>query len=466
MDRINDVRLNQTYLSGAGPAAPKKEAEATNQPPADKVDLGGKSEDGAIKPHKKWLVLNFIAADCNLTQFQVGNVDQMEMIGSDANTHIAAIIDVGPKPAPIGFGKKGPGEEGESQTPPTDPNTISWSGCRTLYVTKDDKMGQLNSEVIADHGQHVDMSSGDTMFKLISDAVKKFPADHIAVIFNDHGGGWTGAMSDETDGKFGKLPEIDAALKKVKAETGKDIDIIGYDACLMASTEVAYEHRNTAKILLASEESEGGAGWTYNSMLGGRTMGEALNRVQSNLYKVDVTPREFAKIIVDVNAEHNNDIPTFSATDLTKMDQLKDAVDGLADAVIKTSDKDTVKQAIANAENYGGGWDPYRDMRDLHQLSTNIIDTTKDDNLKKAAQETVKAFEEAVFANEVNPQQHPNSKGLHIFAPTTSSLGPDYKELAFAKDSKWDEAVESLGVKFDPTKKGPKVWPDGSPRKS
>lgn len=488
MNRISGVQFqHQTTLAGQAQSAPKQvevPQEKSAEMPKDQVDIRGKQaeekpaqqqvqqppqqqvqqpgqepqQQGAIKPHKKWLFINYVAGDCNLTEFQLKNLDQQEKVGSDANTHIVAYVDVGPNPAPLKFGTK----EGETQGP-GEPG--SWSGCRTLYISKDDETDKLNSEVIEEHGNHVDMSSGQTLKKFLKDALTKFPADHVAFIFNDHGGGFTGAMSDETDGGFMSLPDTKKAFDEVQAETGKKLDIIGYDACLMAGTEVAYELKNNAEIFLAAEESEGGPGWTYDSMLGGRTLGEAIQKAQSSLFKIDVGPREFAKIIVDVNAEHNNDIPTFSATDLTKMDKLKDSSEGLAQAIIKTDDKQAIKDAIGKTENYGGGWSPYKDMRDLHHLSRNIIAGTSDENVKKAAEAVIKSVEEVVFANEVNPQQHPESKGLHIYAPTTGSMGQDYAELQFAKDTHWDEAIESLGVKFDPTKKGPKVWPDGSPRK-
>jgi hypothetical protein len=146
------------------------------------------------------------------------------------------------------------------------------------------------------------------------------------------------------------------------------------------------------------------------------------------------------------------------------MDQLKDATDGLAKAIIETKDKDVVRNAIEQTENYGGGWAPYGDLRDLHQLSRNIIAGSSDENLKTAADNVIKSVETAVFANEVNPQQHPESKGLTIYAPTKEAVGPDYMDLEFAKDTSWSKALASLGVPSDPTKKSPSVWPDGSPR--
>lgn len=449
----------QTSIAGQAQSSAKKteaKEEKAVGSPKDQVNIGEQpAQEPGVKPKKKWLFMNYVAADCNLTKYQLNNLDQQELVGSDNDTHIVAYVDVGPNPAPMGHRTR-EGEQAADQ----------WQGCRTLYITKDDEVGKLNSEVIEDHGDHVDMSSPQVLKKFVIDAMKRFPADNVALIFNDHGGGFTGAMADDTDGDFMSMPQMRQALADAQKETGKKIDIIGFDACLMAGTEIAYELKDVGNILLAAEESEGGPGWTYDSMLGGKAIGEAIQRTQGNLHKgINVSPYEFAKVVVEVNSEHNDDIPTFSATDMYRMDFLKNTTEKLADAIKKTDDKQTIKDAIGITENYGGGWSPYRDMRDLHHLSRNIIEKTSDEAVKKAAQNVTKAVEEVVFANEVNPNEHPESKGLHIYAPTSGSFGEDYASLQFAKDTHWDEAIESLGVKFDITKKGPKVWPDGSARK-
>ncbi|MCD4785937.1 MAG: hypothetical protein K8T10_19125 [Candidatus Eremiobacteraeota bacterium] len=457
INKIGSSKIQQqTSIAGQAQSSVKKTENKTVGTPKDKVDIGEQApQDPGMKPKKKWLFMNYVAADCNLTKYQLNNLDQQEKVGSDSDTHIVAYVDVGPHPAPMDHGTK----EGE-QTPG------QWQGCRTLYITKDDEVGKLNSEIIEEHGDKVDMSSPATLKKFVVDAMKRFPADNVALIFNDHGGGFTGAMSDESDGDFMSLPQMRQALTEAQEETGKKLDIIGFDACLMAGTEIAYELKEVGNILLAAEENEGGPGWTYDSMLGGRTLGQAIQRTQNNLHKgINVSPYEFAKVVVEVNEQHNDDIPTFSATDMYRMDFLKNTTEKLAQAIKKTDDKQAIKDAIGVTENYGGGWSPYNDMRDLHHLSRNIVEKTADEAVKKAALNVTKAVEEVVFANEVNPETHPESKGLHIYAPTEGSFGEDYTALQFAKDTHWDEAIESLGVRFDPTKKGPKVWPDGSARK-
>lgn len=447
MDNIKGVSFTPPAITGeAKPPETPKDAAPQQK---DQVSIGEdqpKPPD-ALKPHKKWLFLNYIAADCNLVEFQMKNIDNQELVGSDNNTHIVAYIDVGPKPNPL---------------------DQSWQGCRTYYVTKDDVPDKLNSELIQEHGDHVDMSNPETLKNFIVDAVGKFPSDYVCLVLNDHGGGFTGAMTDDSDGNFMSMPQIKQALTDAQAITGKKIDIVGFDACLMAEAEVAYELKDNANIMLASEESEGGPGWTYNSMLGGQTMGEAIKTAQeSMIHKIDVGPEEFAKIVVNINQQHQGDISTFSALNLGKMDEFKDNMQGLAQAVRKTEDKAAVKNAIAQAEAYGGGWLPYRDIHDVQHMAELIAGATSDEALKAACQKVIDGMGGLVIANENSPETHPNSHGISVYTPTDSStVGYNYGDLGFAKETEWDEMCSELGVGGPPSDQGdPRRWPTGEPRK-
>jgi len=232
-------KLNFTPQLTSGGAKIKKEVEETS---GDAVQLGSSDQKVDQGVHKKWLFMNYIAADCNLKEFQEANVTNQQLVGSDKNTHIVDMIDVGPEPNPMGG---------------------TWSGAKTFYVTKGSDDSKITSPVIEDHGNHVDMSNPATLTKFIVDTVKKFPADNVALILNDHGGGFTGAMADDSDGGFMSTPQLKQAIADAEKQTGKKLDIVGFDACLMAETEVAHALKDNAKILLASEESEGGPGWTY-----------------------------------------------------------------------------------------------------------------------------------------------------------------------------------------------------------
>lgn len=452
MDSIKSFQpyMPASELDRTPSAAVSKEPKSSPEA-KDQVSLSGGTEQklpDPIKPHKKWLFMNYIAADCNLTDFQLKNIDQQEQVGSDANTHIVAYVDVGDQKNIMG----------------------DWKDCRTYYVTKDDTKDQLNSEVIQEFGK-TNMADPATLTKFIVDAMGKFPSDYVCLVLNDHGGGFTGAMSDD-GAKAGamSMPDMKKALSDAEKITGKKIDVLGFDACLMAETEVAYELKDHANILMASEETENGPGWAYHTLLSGSNMAKAIETVQqSSLYKIDVGPEEFAKIVVDVNKENNADIPTFSVTDLTQMDAFKDSLNELASSIQKSEEKETIKQAIQNAEYYGQGWAPYGDIRDVGHMVDNIISTAKDKELVSSAKKVKAQLAKTVMYNQVNEKEHPQSQGLSIYAPTNkpNDLGYNYEQLQFAKDTQWDEMLKELGIgsaQSEETPKVPDVWPDGSKR--
>ena len=423
------------------PAGNKK----TEEKVSDKFDPAEK--EGAVKPHKKWLFMNYIAGDCNLLSWQFRNINEQEKVGSDENTHIVAYMDVGPEASHV-----------ESD----------WSGARSYYINKDSNPKKINSEVIEEFGNHVDMSSHETLTKFIVDAMKKFPADNVAVVLNDHGGGFTGAMADDSDGSFMSLPELKKGLSDAEKITGKKIDILGFDACLMAEAEVAYELKDQAEIMIASEESEELAGWSYNEALG-KTRGKAIEFLQDALKnRIDVSPREFASSLIKYHEAHQLDIPTLSATDLSKMDKLAGSVNNFAKAIINSDEDEIIREAMRKSEHYGGSSKPYKDLHDLHHIADLVLESSSDDKLKEAAEGVKKAVSDTIIANEACPYFYPNSKGMSIYAPGDAKDGPgyNYSDLQFAKDTGWDEAIKK--VSSDYSRDGevfPALWPDGSHRK-
>ena len=63
------------------------------------------------------------------------------------------------------------------------------------------------------------------------------------------------------------LAEIDEALATGLDGAGVDrLDLLGFDACLMATYEVASTLAPRADLLLASQEFEPGHGWDYTAL--------------------------------------------------------------------------------------------------------------------------------------------------------------------------------------------------------
>lgn len=104
----------------------------------------------------------------------------------------------------------------------------------------------------------------------LSDFIKycasKYPASRNILILWDHGGGSvSGYGYDEKNSRSGSmnLAGINSALK----QGGVTFDIIGFDACLMATAETALMLDNYGDYLIASEETEPGIGWYYTNWL-------------------------------------------------------------------------------------------------------------------------------------------------------------------------------------------------------
>ena len=77
------------------------------------------------------------------------------------------------------------------------------------------------------------------------------------------------------------MSEVELAI------AGKEIDLIGFDACLMGMVEVAYQLLGETDYVVASEETEPVGGWAYQYFL------------YDLIMQVDNSPANLGKAIVD-----------------------------------------------------------------------------------------------------------------------------------------------------------------------
>ncbi len=112
----------------------------------------------------------------------------------------------------------------------------------------------------------VSMTKPETLSTFIKWCTKNYPANRNMLIFWDHGGGsLSGYGYDEKYKSSGSmtLKGINDALKA----GGTTFDIIGFDTCLMATTENALMLSAYGDYMVASEETEPGVGWYYTNWL-------------------------------------------------------------------------------------------------------------------------------------------------------------------------------------------------------
>lgn len=110
------------------------------------------------------------------------------------------------------------------------------------------------------------MGAQETLEDYLDWAVSTYPADRYMLVFWNHGGGSnSGVCFDETADYDGlTIHEINDALYNfTEANPDFHLDVIGFDACLMATYETAAHMQYYADFMVASEELEPGLGWNY-----------------------------------------------------------------------------------------------------------------------------------------------------------------------------------------------------------
>jgi len=383
---------------------PPSEQPPAEQPPAQQPP----SEQPPTDPpaQKKWNILLYSGADNNLYEWMQTDIDEAELIGTTDQMNIIVQTDHAP----------------------------NGGGGQRLLLEKNETSG-VNSPVLQEMGD-IDMGKPQTLSDFIKWAAANYPAENTMLVMSDHGGGWPGAISDDSQGGWLTTPQIAQALADAQAETGKKIDVIGFDACLMASAEVAHELKDGANFLVASQETEGGAGWEYNRVFSERVLGDVDMALRTRL---NLTPQELATRVVSAAEGNQGDLPTMSATDLSKAADLTAAVGELSRAIADTGVAPSTLSDAANASQTFSGF------TDLYDFANNLQTTVaqQDGSLAAAAQKVKDAVENAVVA-EQHSEDYPGSHGLHVELSNWSAASEGYGELKFAQDSNWPQAVEKI----------------------
>lgn len=390
---------------GAGYGALKFRADTQWAEAMNKIQGAGEPKSYPETKKKKWTILHYTAGDNNLAYYLFSDVNEMEVVGSNDDMNLVVQFDRG------------------------------GSNCKRYYLEQDGDMKAINSPVLKDMGR-TNMADPKVMADFIKFGVKNYPADHYALIIGDHGGGWVGAVSDGTHNGWMSTPDIQNGLQIAQDETGAKMDILGFDACLMATSEVGYELKDNVNYMVASEQTEGGSGWPYTPLL----TSKMLRNVQRALrQRINLSPEDFAKKMITNAAGDQYSLPTLSATDLTRMESFAKAADTFAEAIINTeTPNDTLKSLARKTEDFYGLKDHYH-FAELVSKSKDI----SDEKLKDAAKGMMAAVKDAVI-QEQHSSKHPNAHGLTAEIPTYGGVDKGYTDLKFAKDTRWDEAMNKM----------------------
>ncbi len=377
----------------------------------------------------KWTFMVYMDGDNDLEKAAIKDLNEMEMVGSTSSVNIVVQMDRIP-----GYLLSNPSDD--------DTSNGDWTDTRRFYVTKDYDPYTINSTMVQNLGE-VDMGDPQNIVDFVRWAKNNYPAEHYALILWNHGGGFRKYIPfikakdiafDETNSDVITMPELASALAGVKAVLGRRIELLGMDACLMGMIEVAYEIKDYANVMVASEESEPNDGWPYGRLLTGLTSNP------------NMSAASLGRTIVNsyVNFYSASDSVTLSAIDLTKIGYLANSVSQFARSITNdtmTADPTYYIDDANNAQYYSGD----NNFIDLYDFAAKVTNDSNilDPNVKSNAAAVMSGVSGAVIVSEATfaGQHH----GLSIYFPYNEYVDPKYLVTKFAQDTYWDEMLNYFG---------------------
>ncbi len=345
-----------------------------------------------------WTVMVYMDGDNNVESYALMDLDEMMLTGSSADVNMVVLLDTLSGPANL------------------------------LYVNEG------STTTLAAWGE-VNMGDPATMTRFITSSKALYPANNYALIIWDHGGGIMGLCWDDTSASD-KLTM--AELRSGVAGGATVFDVLVFNACVMATAEVAHQVTGYADYVIFSQENMYALGFPYdkvaadleaNPAMDGRTMALMMAQDYTSYY-----------ISIGYSGV------TISVYDMTQLTTVANAVKAFASAQISTMAQyykvyKTLRSSVPAPNNQA-------DLMGYAQLvasSTKITSTT----VKTAAGAVVTAVDAAIIY-EWHSADVKGENGLGIWFPTKSvtyywsaSLETMYRAMPFDVAAGWANFLDS-----------------------
>lgn len=317
----------------------------------------GKAFANVYNPNDSWVVYWYICGTDLESQYGSATEDIAELLEVNLPSNVKVVFQTGGST--------------EWQNEVMGNNVVG----RYLY----DSNGLQELELAPD----ADMGDKNTLKDFLQFGKDNFPADHRVFVFWDHGGGSAaGVCLDERTGNILSLNDIHEAFSGVYgvSQDNPPFEMIGFDACLMATYDTANMLHGLARYMTASEEIEPGNGWNYEGWVGALANNPAMGGDR------------LGQVVCDTYMEGceeygTEDAATLSVVDISKVPDLKTAYEAFG--------AEALGQAKGNpqgffsdfgrdaqmAENYGGntreqGYSNMVDIGDLAYKSQHLMPKT------------------------------------------------------------------------------------------
>lgn len=386
---------------------------------------------------KPWTVLTFIAGDNDLEPFIDLDLNEMQQ-GANKNVNVLAFVNTN-----IG------GKQKISKRLVITPGQITQDGPDLL---------------------NLDSGHPDTCIQAGLWAIENYPSNKFMIIFWDHGSGslnrfligtinpWNlvadkikratlkdkyskeierGFCYDDSTGNYLTDRDLQLILDKLSQKLGKKIDIVAFDACLMADIELAYTAKPYADYFVSSQEVIAGTGYQYKFVL-------------DSLAKKDISSKNFATKIVqayDKCYKISNYDYTLSAISLKSLDPIVENLNSISKFLItglQSSNNNSLKNAITEAafSDPDIRFEEY-DYMDLYNFYLNLYNLVESTDLKSTEKRVLKRelrtgmyLIRTAVISKVSSPRFSKVRGLSIYLPKRT-IDNSYEKLYWTENTNW-----------------------------
>ena len=366
------------------------------------------------------VVLSFIQKDEFIESKDGKRTVMIYMIGSDLETkYYAATTDIK--------------EMINSNIDYNDVNILIYTGGTKKWHTDNipnnkHALFELNSnglKLIEEYDVSSNMLDPDNLSYLLKYGYDNYKTEFYDLILWDHGAGPIyGYGYDEYNVLDSmSLEEVRTALENSPFNGANKLELVGFDACLMSSVEVASILSDYANYMVASQEVEPGAGWDYSF----------LSKTNKDMNSVD-----FGKSIIDTYQSYYEKRKyikgiSLSLLKLNKIENVEKSLNNLFSSmdenlVIEFSN---VSRSRSSSKSFGriSNEDYYYDLVDLSDLISKLPEKYYDDvSILSASLEDLVIYQKTDL-------EHTN--GVSIYFPyenkkQITAVMDVYKDLNFA----------------------------------
>ncbi len=284
-------------------------------------------------------------------------------------------------------------------------NSVVDAGKIQRFVVEGNDLKEVYSE------SRRSMADVSTLTDFLRWGISEYPAEHMGVVFWDHGSGSiNGVCFDETDHDNSlALRDLDNAFLSITDTMTDRFEFIGFDACLMGTIESANILAPYARYMIGSEEIEPGYGWDYEEI--GNYLAENPGADGTEIGKVVCD--SFYAMCEEIGSE---DMATLSVIDLDKVDDILISFNTFAKDIYEAgegaSELADMVRSIESSDNFGGNnrSEGYTNMVDLGGLVSGCS------AYSSSAQSVISAIDDAVVYKRVG-SDHKSSCGLSTYYP-------------------------------------------------